>query len=66
MAALTMNFHELLKSIPRGAWVAVASDQERVVAYGADMREVLEEARELGEQDPIIFRIPESESALIL
>jgi hypothetical protein len=36
------------------------------VAYGADMREVLEEARELGEQDPIIFRIPESESALIL
>jgi len=66
MATLTMNFHELLKDIPRGAWVAVASDQKRVVAYGADMCKVLEEARELGEQDPIIFRIPESESALIL
>jgi len=66
MATLTMNFQELLKGIPRGAWVAVASDQKRVVAYGAEMRKVLEDARELGEQDPIIFRVPESESALIL
>lgn len=66
MAALAFDFGALLKDIPRGAWVAVSSDQTRVVTFGADMREVLEEAHEKGEPDPIILRVPEAQSALML
>jgi len=66
MAILAINFPDLLKDIPRGAWVAVSSDQARVIAFGADMRDVLQEARSKGEPDPIILRVPESGSTLIL
>lgn len=66
MAALAIDFGALLKDVPRGAWVAIARDQARVIVYGADMRDVLEKARATGEVDPIIMRVPEAESALIL
>jgi hypothetical protein len=66
MAALAFDFGALLKDIPRGAWVAISSDQTHVVAFGAEMREVLEEAREKGEQDPIILRVPEAQSTLMM
>ena len=52
--------------IPRGAWVAVSSDGERVIAYGAELRDVIDEARKKGEADPIIARVPETTSALLL
>ncbi len=66
MAALAIDFGTLLRGIPKGAWVAISENQERVVAYSADMHDVLEQARRLGEADPIILRVPESESALML
>jgi hypothetical protein len=61
-----LNFAALLKNIPPGAWVALSSDKSRVVAYGADMRKVLEDARSAGNEDPIITRIPECPLALVL
>jgi hypothetical protein len=64
--ALAFDFGSLLKDIPRGAWVAISSDQTRVVTFGAEMREVLEEARKKGEQDPIILRVPEAQSNLMM
>ncbi len=66
MAALAFDFGALLKDIPRGAWVAISGDQTRVVTFGADMREVLDDAHKKGELDPIILRIPEAQSALML
>jgi hypothetical protein len=66
MAGLAIDFGLLLKGIPRGAWVAISRDQTRVLNFGADVREVLDAARNAGEEDPIIVRVPESDSALIL
>jgi hypothetical protein len=61
-----VDLKELMKNVPRGAWVAISEDGQRVVAYGSDMREVLDEAKRLGEKDPLIARVPESTAALIL
>ena len=65
MAPAAINFDDLLKGIPKGAWVAVSEDQVRVVEFGFDMREVLEKARAKGERNPIMMRVPESTNALI-
>ena len=66
VGAVTIDFDTLLKDIPRGAWVAISGDQTRVVTFGADMREVLHEAHQRGEQDPIILRVPEAQTNLML
>ncbi len=57
---------ELLKDIPRGAWVAISSQHEKVVAFGSELRAVLDEAKTKGERDPLITRGPESTSAMML
>lgn len=61
-----VDLTELLKGIPRGAWVAISSRHEKVVAFGAELRAVLEEAKQKGEKDPLVTRVPESASALML
>jgi hypothetical protein len=66
MAAGTLNLAALLKDIPRGAWVAISSDRQRVVSYGADMRDVLKKANDKGEPNPIIMRVPQAAGALLL
>jgi len=61
-----LDLRELLKSVPRGAWVAISHDHEKLVAYGSDLRAVIDEAHSKGERDPIITRVPETTSALML
>jgi len=61
-----LNLSDLLKDIPAGAWVAISHSRDRVVSYGADMREVLQEARKQGEAEPYIVRVPEQQGALLL
>ncbi len=46
--------------------MAISQDERRVVAYAAEMRDALSKAVELGEESPIIFRVPESPAALVL
>ena len=62
MAALAINLSDILKDIPAGAWVAV--EQYRVVAYGADMQQVLAEARKRGAREPLILKVPDRQEAL--
>ena len=67
MGALpAIDLARMFAGIPRGAWVAISEEREEVVAYGADMRTVLEEARRKGEKDPLITRVPESSTTLVL
>jgi hypothetical protein len=61
-----LNLNELLKDIPRGAWVAISREREKVIAWGADIQAVLQEAKTKGEQDPIMTRVPESASFLMM
>jgi hypothetical protein len=57
---------KVLAGVPKGAWVALSKDEERVVAYAADLQEVIRKAREAGEADPVITRVPEAESSTLL
>jgi predicted RNase H-like HicB family nuclease len=57
---------KLLANVPKGAWVALSHDEEKVIAFGPDLREVLERAKQAGENDPIVIRVPQSEAAALL
>jgi len=60
------DISKLLAEVPRGAWVAISKDQERIIAYAAELQEVLQKAKEAGENDPIVTRVPETDGAPIL
>jgi len=61
-----IDLSTLLKDVPRGAWVAISADHDRVVAYGSDIRQVVEDAKRLGETNPVLTRVPESALALMM
>jgi len=61
----TLN-EDLLVGIEPGKWVAVSEDQEKVVAVGQSVEEVLKRAREAGEENPFVIRVPLKNSALML
>ena len=60
------DISKLLADVPKGAWVALSKDQGRVIAYAAELEEVLRKAKEAGESDPIITRVPEVETATLI
>jgi hypothetical protein len=60
------DLSKLLSGVPMGAWVALSGDEERVLAYAADPAEVVKRANELGESDPVIVRVPENPSSLVV
>jgi len=66
MLAVKADLSKLLAGIPKGAWVALSQDEEHVIAYAAELQEVIIKAREAGEQDPIITRVPETDSASLI
>ncbi|MGH9742737.1 MAG: hypothetical protein ACRD51_10335 [Candidatus Acidiferrum sp.] len=57
---------QLLLGITPGIWVAISKDQERIVGTGNSIEEANEKARENGERDAYIFRVPAENSALIV
>ena len=44
----------------KGLWVALAKDEETVLATGKTLKQALEEARQKGYQHPIMTRMPEN------
>ena len=60
------DISKLLLGIPRGAWVALSAHEERLIAYAADVTEVVKMAKELGESDPVIIRVPDDSSSLVM
>jgi len=60
------DFSKILAGMPRGSWVAISHDEERVVSYDAKLEEALRKAKETGETDPIVMRVPDSPSPLFL
>jgi len=57
---------KLLADVPPGAWVAISSDEERVLSYDADFDEALRKGKETGEEEPVMIRVPEQNTALLL
>ena len=60
------DISKLLAGVPKGAWVTLSGDEERIITYAAELSEVLEKAKALGESDPIVVRVPEDASHLLL
>jgi hypothetical protein len=57
---------KLLVDIPKGAWVALSRNQDKVVAYAAELQEALQKAKDAGENDPIVIRVPETDATTLL
>jgi hypothetical protein len=53
---------KLFEGIPADAWVALSHDQERVVAYDADIMKALQMAKAAGERNPVIMGVPDPDS----
>lgn len=64
MAAHAIDYSALIKELPAGAWVAISERKNEVVAYGAELQSVLEAARNRGEHDPLVVRVPEQSSVM--
>jgi tRNA A37 threonylcarbamoyladenosine synthetase subunit TsaC/SUA5/YrdC len=64
MTSAVADLSDLLKNIPSGAWVAISESKNAVMAYGPDAQEVLREAKERGEENPLIFRVPDQVAAM--
>jgi len=56
----------LLVGVPKGAWVALSKDEQRVVAYAAELPEAIQKAKEAGENHPVVLRVPESDDTTLI
>ena len=62
----TKDIFKLMAGIPVGAWVAIARDEEHVIAYAATLPEAIKLAKEKGEPKPIVIRVPQAGAAAFL
>lgn len=56
---------KLLVDIPKGAWVALSKNEDRVVAYAAELQDAVQKAKDAGENDPVVVRVPEMDVPLL-
>jgi len=66
MATALIHLAELLRNVPAGAWVAISEDEEKVVAYGADIQQVIAAAHDKGVKQPLIVKAPDRQKILFL
>jgi hypothetical protein len=66
MLLAVKDISKLLASVPKGAWVALSKDEERIIAYAAELQEALDKAKQAGETDPVVIRVPEAEAPTLL
>lgn len=57
---------EALQKAPSNGWVAFSEDEEHLVAYGATYDEVVANAESKGVSDPVIVKVPETWTDLVL
>jgi hypothetical protein len=60
------DISKLLSGVPKGAWVALSRNEDRVVAFASELQEALKKAKEAGESDPVVIRVPESDASTLL
>lgn len=57
---------EALKNAPKERWIALSSDETRVIASGETFTEVSSKADASGETDPLIMLVPEDWTPRVL
>jgi len=60
------DISKLLADVPKGAWVALSKDERTVVAYAAELQDAIRMAKEAGESDPVVIRVPEAGAPTLL
>ena len=50
----------------QGQWVALSSDERRVLGHGKTIDEALEGSKKCGEERPILIKAPDQHSAFLL
>jgi predicted RNase H-like HicB family nuclease len=50
----------ILEKAPRECWLALTADETKVVGRGEDIAEAVEEAKENGENDPVLIWAPKA------
>jgi Family of unknown function (DUF5678) len=66
VATALIHFAELLKDVPAGVWVAISEEEQKVVAFGADIQQVIAEARDKGVKTPLIVKAPDRQQIVFL
>lgn len=57
---------QILKESAPNSWIALSEDESRVVGRGSTYFEAIENARESGEEDPLLLKMPEAWNDLVL
>jgi len=52
------DLSKVLEKAPRDCWLALAADESKVVGRGENIAEAVKEAKENGEDDPLIILAP--------
>ena len=52
------DFTAILKDAPVGAWIALSSDEERIVANAPEFEDAMALAKERGEAEPVLMKLP--------
>ena len=66
MSASEKRRLQLLSEAKPDSWIALSSDETRVVGTGATYAEAVEDATRNGESDPGLIKIPSDWSPLVL
>lgn len=53
----------LLQNAPRDCWLALDRDEKKVLGRGEDIEEAVKEAKENGEDDPVLIWAPKAWTA---
>lgn len=56
----------LLRQAKPNSWVAFSEDESKVVAYGDTYSEVIKAAASVGENEPVIVKVPETWASKVL
>jgi len=62
----TDGVSKLLVGVPKGAWLALSRNEDKVLAYAAELQDAIQKAKDAGENDPIVMRVPEGDGTTLL
>jgi hypothetical protein len=53
-----IDLTEALKDAPAGEWIALSKGDNRIVGTGKTIEEALQKARQSGNDDPVVMKVP--------
>jgi len=58
MAVPPIDLTTVLKDGPAGEWIALSRREDRIVGTGKTLEQAIQVARENGEKEPIVMKVP--------